>query len=388
MWDYRLILEAYTLKLSNGTQNENEEKYRALFNCMAEGFALHEIITNECGEPVDYRFVEVNPAFERLTGKRKEDIVGKTLLEVFPDSEKVWIERYGRVALTGTPESFTEYSKGAGRWYEVSAYSPVHGQFACIFIDVTSAKGLEDQLLQSQKMESIGTLAGGVAHDFNNILTSIMGAGAMLQMKLTDDAELEPFVRQILNSSERAAQLICNLLAFSRNQKIFPLQVDVNAIVSGMQDFFKSIIGNDIILETVCLSEPLPVYVDRGQIEQVLLNLVVNARDAMPGGGVLRLETARVDCMENVQESEGCKPGRYARITLTDAGLGMDAETCVRIFDPFYTTKQIGYGTGLGLSMAYGIIKQHEGTIKVHSVAGKGTVLRVYLPLFRGVSVP
>lgn len=369
------------LKQSIGAMSKSDETYRALFNCMAEGFALHEIITNDRDEPIDYRFIEVNPAFERLTGKHKEDIIGKTLLEVFPDSEKVWIERYGRVALTGTPESFSEYSKGAGRWYDVSAYSPVHRQFACIFIDITAARGLEDRLRQTQKMESVGTLAGGVAHDFNNILTAIMGAGAMLQRSLDGDTELEPFVRQILNSSERAAQLTHNLLSFSRNQTIKPLLVDANAIVTTMQNFIEHIIGNDITLEIVCSSELLPVCVDRSQIEQVLMNLAVNARDAMPDGGVVRLETACVDSRDHVLELDGCQSGRYAQIVLRDTGFGMDAETSARIFDPFFTTKQIGYGSGLGLSMAYGIIRQHDGTITVQSEPGEGAVFRIYLPL-------
>lgn len=374
------------LQQSCSSINESEEKFHALFNCMAEGFALHEIITDDQGEPVDYRFIEVNPAFERLTNKRKEDIIGKTLLDVFPDCEKVWIERYGRVALTGTPAGFSEYNKDTGRWYDVSAYSPVHGQFACVFSDVTANKRLEEQLRQSQKMESIGILAGGVAHDFNNILTVIMGAGTILQMKLERDVELGPFVHQILDSSERAAKLTHSLLAFSRKQTIKALSVDVSAIVTVMKDYLVRIIGDGITLETACSSEPLPVYVDRDQIEQVLMNLAANARDAMPAGGVLRLETTRVDSRDLALELEGRKPGLYAQITLTDSGVGMDAVTCSRVFEPFFTTKEIGYGTGLGLSLAYGVVKQHEGAINVYSEPGEGTVFKIYLPLHGGSS--
>lgn len=374
------------LQPSSGIQSESAELFRALFNTMAEGFALHEIITDELGNPVDYRFLEVNPSFESLTGKSHDEIVGKTLLDVFPDSEKVWIERYGRVALTGVPESFTDYSRETGRWYDVSAYCPVHGRFACIFNDSTAVRNREDQQRLSQKIESVGTLAGGVAHDFNNILTVIMGAGAMLQMKLADNAELGQFVRLILNSSDRAAQLTQNLLAFSRNQTIKPLLVDANNVVSVMQGLLENVIGKDIILEAVCSSEPLPVSVDRAQIEQVLMSLAVNARDAMPDGGAVRLETSRVDSRDYVLELDGCRPGMYAQIAVTDAGVGMDAETRVRMFDPFFTTKKYGNGTGLGLSMAYGIIKQHGGAIQVTSDPQVGTVVRIYLPLYDGAS--
>lgn len=364
---------------------DSEEKYRALFNSMAEGFALHELITNAQGIPVDYRFMEVNPAFERLTGKRKEAIIGKTLLDVFPESEKVWIERYGRVALSGVPESFTEYSKETGHWFEVSAYSPVRGQFACIFIDVTNARNLNDQLRESQKMESVGSLAGGVAHGFNNILTVIMGSSAMLQMKLENDHELAPFVRQIVDSSEQAAELTHNLMLFSSNTATNPLPVDLNDIVSGIREFLRQIVGTGITLETHCCRENVIVSVDRGQIEQVLMNLTTNAREAMPAGGVLRLETSRIAIENRMPDPEGCGHGGYVLLKISDCGIGMDAETCSRIFDPFFTTKERASGAGLGLSMAYGIIKQHKGTITVHSEPGIGTEFFICLPLHSGL---
>ncbi len=364
----------------------NEERFQALFSSMAEGFALHEIITDAGGKPVDYRFVEVNPAFEKLTGMNAADTVGKTVLEIFPGTEKIWIERYGQVALTGVPDRFSEFSKETGRAFEVSSYSPAPGRFACVFSDVTANRHLEDQLRQSQKMESIGTLAGGVAHDFNNILTVIMGAGAMLKMKLAGDTELMPFVRQILTSSERAAKLTHNLLAFSRKQTIRPFKVDVNDVIRNMQDFLGRVIGEDVTLKTSFCPSALPVLADRGQLEQVLMNLVANARDAMPDGGILSLETALVNSYDHSLELEGCRPGAFARITVSDSGAGMDSVTCQRIFEPFFTTKEIGCGTGLGLSMAYGIIKQHDGVIKVYSEPGEGTVFKIFLPIQGGAA--
>jgi len=224
--------------------------------------------------------------------------------------------------------------------------------------DITVIKSLEEHLRHSQKMDSIGTLAGGVAHDFNNIITVIMGACTLLMMKAKSDPELEPFAKQILDSSERAAKLTHSLLAFSRKQNILLLSADMNSIVQTIHELLERIIGEDIKLETVLSPIPLPVAVDRGQIEQVLMNLAANSRDAMPHGGLLRIETSLVDSTRIPMVFEGCKSGMYAQIMVSDTGSGMDKATLSRIFDPFFTTKEAGQGTGLGLSMAYGIIRQ------------------------------
>lgn len=241
---------------------------------------------------------------------------------------------------------------------------------------------LEHQLRQSQKMEGIGKLAGGIAHDFNNILTVIGGFGDMMLRKMNPDDPLKEMMVQILAASERATNLTRSLLAFSRKQLMNPMEANLNSIVHDMEMFLRRILGEDIHLTTCFNTVSLPVHVDSGQIEQVLMNLATNARDAMPKGGLLSIETdLRVlDVSFGKARGYTAVPGLYAFVTVTDSGNGMDEETLKMIFEPFYTTKEVGKGTGLGLSMVYGIVKQHNGYIDVSSEPGKGTTFTIYLP--------
>jgi two-component system cell cycle sensor histidine kinase/response regulator CckA len=249
-------------------------------------------------------------------------------------------------------------------------------------IDVSERKRLEEQLRQSQKMESIGTLAGGIAHDFNNILTAIIGYGSLLQMKMTEGDPLRYNIEQILSSANRAASLTQGLLAYSRKQILNPQPISVNAIIKKVDLLLTRLIGENIELKTLLTGDDVSVMADAGQIEQVLMNLATNARDAMPGGGYLFIETERIEFSEeSAKAHEFGKHGTYALITVTDSGVGMDEKTRQRIFEPFFTTKEVGQGTGLGLAIAYGIIKQHNGTITVSSEEGKGTTFKIYLPV-------
>jgi signal transduction histidine kinase/ActR/RegA family two-component response regulator len=247
--------------------------------------------------------------------------------------------------------------------------------------DITEKKKLEEQLLHSQKMEAVGTLAGGVAHDFNNILTAIIGYSSLMQMKMGENDPLRPSVNSILASTERAANLTQSLLAFSRKQILTPKHVDMNSIVRRVEKLIERLIGEDIEITQVLHDEPLPIKADTGQIEQIMINLVTNARDAMPRGGKLTIETGDVELGNDYIKAHGYgKPGKYALLTVTDTGAGMDKKTVKRIFEPFFTTKSTGKGTGLGLAIVYGIVKQHGGYISVYSEPGIGTTFKVYLP--------
>lgn len=248
-------------------------------------------------------------------------------------------------------------------------------------IDITERKCLEQQFRHSQKMEAVGRLAGGVAHDFNNLLTIITGYSQMMQRNLEPGSPMRAHVDAVLKSGERAAALTRQLLAFSRRQDFSPRTLDLNTVVGNTEKMLHRLIGEDIELRTVLAAGLGLVRGDHGQIEQVIMNLAVNARDAMPNGGKLTLETASVDLDEAYARGHmPAEPGPYVMLAVTDTGCGMDASTQAHIFEPFFTTKEPGKGTGLGLATVYGIVKQHGGNIWVYSEPGQGTAFKIYLP--------
>jgi nitrogen-specific signal transduction histidine kinase/CheY-like chemotaxis protein len=251
--------------------------------------------------------------------------------------------------------------------------------------DITEKKLLEAQLLQAQKMEVVGQLSGGIAHDFNNILTAVIGFGNLLKMNLREDDDQHRYLDQILSAADRAARLTSSLLAFSRRQIVDLRQVRLNEIITRLEQLLQRVIGEDIELKIYLSHQEAPVLADSGQIEQVLMNLCANARDAMPQGGTLMIETEIVEFDEEyVRIHTFTKPGKYMLVSISDTGFGMDGQTRAKIFEPFFTTKEVGKGTGLGLSMAYGIVRQHDGYINVYSEKGRGTTFKIYLPVAEG----
>jgi PAS domain S-box-containing protein len=248
--------------------------------------------------------------------------------------------------------------------------------------DITESKELEERLRQSQKMEAVGQLAGGIAHDFNNLLTAIIGYGELLAKRIGDQPRARRDIDEIHKAATRAASLTKQLLAFSRKQVLQPKVLDLNAVVEDVKRMLQRLIGEDVQLVTALAHSLSLVKADPGQLEQVMLNLAVNARDAMPHGGRLVFQTADVDwCEEEVSGTGGATAvQRYVMLAVADSGCGMDAETRARIFEPFFTTKPQGKGTGLGLATVYGIVQQSGGHVRVHSELGRGTTFRIYLP--------
>ncbi len=250
-----------------------------------------------------------------------------------------------------------------------------------VIMDITGRRQLEDQLRQAQKMEAVGMLAGGVAHDFNNLLTIITGYSQLILNNLRPNDPNRHSAEQIMKAGERAAALTKQLLAFSRRQVLQPKVIDLNKLVSGLNTMLQRLIGEDIDLRLVLHPELGTVSADPGQIEQVIMNLVVNARDAMPKGGVLTIETNHVHLDEHYANRHiAVKAGAYVLLAVSDNGGGMDSATQARLFEPFFTTKTAGRGTGLGLSTVFGIVKQSGGSVDVYSEVGKGTTVKVYLP--------
>lgn len=363
-----------------------ENKYRTLVEQVA---AISYIA--ELGLRGAWQYV--SPQIEAITGYSQEEWLANSQdwIRHIPKEDHGVIEAAEEASLRG--ERFqAEYrivrKDGAVIWVNDTAVvvsgSYSHPVMEGIIVDITERKLLENQLQQSRRMEAVGRLAGGIAHDFNNLLTIIKGYAELALQRNAIQPELRADVMQIENASERASALIRQLLAFSRRQVLQPKVLDLNSIVQGLDKLLARAMGEQIEMVTRCGTKVGNVKADPAQIEQVIMNLVVNARDAMPKGGQLTVETCNVDLDSTyARDHVTVKPGAYVMLAVSDTGMGMQPETVAHIFEPFFTTKESGQGTGLGLSTVYGIVKQSGGYIWVYSEPGKGTTFKVYLPRVR-----
>jgi two-component system, cell cycle sensor histidine kinase and response regulator CckA len=354
---------------------------------------LNQII-NCLGDPIfvkdrQHRLVVVNEAFCTFSGTRREEMLGKATDEYLPSAlaSFLWEQEEG-VFETGK-ESVGEENvpEGEGKIRTVMAKKTLltdkngNKQIVGVLRDITSYKHLQAQFLQAQKMEAIGVLAGGIAHDFNNLLNVINGYCELILSSLSENDPLRKDIEQVGLAGQKATSLTSQLLAFSRKQILQPKIVDLNGVIGDMHSMLRRLVPENIDLVTVLQPQLGPINADPVQIQQVILNLVVNARDAIPKGGTLIIETADIDLEEQyVRNHPTVTSGRYVMLAISDSGLGMDEETKAHLFEPFFTTKEKGKGTGLGLSTVYGIVKQSNGYIWVYSEPGNGTTFKIYFP--------
>ena len=372
-------------------QKRAEEFSRNILETVDEGFLVIDR---------DYTVLSVNKAYSRQAGMEPQDIVGRKCYEAshkisrpcYEQGEECAVRRAFETELPHTAIHTHHDAQGNHLSVETKAF-PLRDDagrvVAAIEIvnNITDKKRLEDQLRHSQKMEAVGLLAGGISHDFNNILTAIIGYGNLLKMKTPAEDPLRPYIEQILASSARAANLTQGLLSFSRKQVINPQPLDINAATRRFEKLLHQVIGEDVEFRTYFAPGEMSVLADSSQMEQILMNLATNARDAMPRGGTLTVQTESVVIGEAFRKEHGYgEPGSYACISICDTGDGMDQNIREHIFEPFFTTKEIGRGTGLGLAIVYGIMKQNNGYVLVDSEPGKGSCFHLYFPIIAASS--
>jgi len=396
-----------TQVLSRGYSDVYEKEYRSKDGTILPVETLRVLLRDSDGKPVSIwstvrDITERREAEQQLLGlSRFPDENPGPVLRVRPNGSIIYSNKASKALVSSWGERVPgdylhvltrAWESGEEQVFEILTAPTSYNITAVPFIaagyinlygrDVTEEKALAAQLNQAQKMEAVGQLAGGVAHDFNNILTAIMGFATILQLKLKDNEPLRHHADQIIVGAKRAAELTQGLLVFSRKQIISPKPVNLNEIIGHIEKFLLRIIGEDIQLKASLHAGELIVLADSGQVEQVLMNLATNARDAMPEGGSIIIATSRIEFDEEFITVHGYgKPGLYALISFEDTGVGMDKNTQEKVFEPFFTTKEVGKGTGLGLSIVYGIVKQHNGFINLYSEPTKGTTFRIYLPI-------
>ncbi len=381
LFDIYTVYQHFQIQAVRKQLVEREELFRLITESAADMIAVVD---------TGGRRLYNSPSYEKILGYTPQELGGTTAVaQIHPEDREKVMKAAADACLTGTGTNLEyrmRHKDGSWRTLESRSSTILKGglveKLVVVNRDVTERKHLEEQFRQSQKMEAVGRLSGGVAHDFNNLLGVIIGYGEVVQEGTPEDNPLRSCVDEMLKAGHRAAGLTRQLLAFSRQQVMDPRVLDLNVVVKDMEKMLKRLIGEDIQLKTGLDPALVRIKADQGQIEQVIMNLAVNARDAMPKGGELRLNTCNFHMDEAFirRYPYPVLVGDYVLLTVADTGVGMDATTRARVFEPFFTTKEKGKGTGLGLSMVYGVVKQSGGYIDVVSEPGAGATFKIYLP--------
>ncbi len=391
---------------------DSQARYQMLFDSIDEGFCTIEFIDGPHGPLSDYVHTSANPAYTTNAGI--PNVVGQKVREMVPNEADGWVKLYAEVLKTGIPIRFERELEATGRYLELAAFrvEPAsRREVAVLFRDITARKRAErelqhlnetlearvaaaveerrkteDALRQAQKMEAVGQLTGGLAHDFNNLLAGISGAFQMINTRLAQGRtpDVEKYVTAGMGATRRAASLTHRLLAFSRRQTLSPKALVVNRLMADFIELVGRTVGPSIKVATIEASGLWATMVDANQLENALLNLCINSRDAMPNGGKITIETSNKWLDERTAREHGLAPGQYIAVCVSDTGIGIEKATLDRVFEPFFTTKPTGEGTGLGLSMVYGFARQSNGHVRIYSEVGKGTMVCIYLPRHLG----
>lgn len=358
-----------------GAQGDELARLRTAIDAINDGF---QIISFE------WRYLYVNAAVLAHGRLTREELLGRTMMECYPGIEHSdmfhTLERCMATRSRETMDNEFVYADGERNWFEVRVEPCAEG-LSILSVDVTERKTLEAQLRQAMKMEAVGRLAGGVAHDFNNLLSVILSYSSMVLSENGHSEMMRADIGEIQKAGERGADLTKQLLAFSRQQVLELRTVNLNQVVGELEPMIRRILGEDVHMKVILRSDLGDIKADPGHLDQVIMNLVVNARDAMPQGGDLTIETSNEELDASyTRQHVGARPGAHVMVAISDTGTGIDRATQERIFEPFFTTKEKGKGTGLGLSTVYGIVKQAGGNIWVYSEPGQGTTFKIYFP--------
>jgi PAS domain S-box-containing protein len=372
----------------------SEARFRSIFSSMTEGVALHEMILDDAGEPVDYLLLDVNPAFERITGIRRAAVLNIPATRLYGTNPPPYMEVYSRVALTGEPDFFETWYEPMQKYFSISVASSQPGRFITIFDDITRMKkeeeerrSLERQVQQAQKLESLGVLAGGIAHDFSNLLVAVMGNADLALAELSPASPARESIKEIEKASQRAAELCRQMLAYSGKGRYVVETLDLSEVVSEMSHMLEVSISKKALLKYRFAPGLPPVLADATQLRQVIMNLIINASEAIgEKSGVITVSVGVMHCdrayLSDVYLDETLKEGLYVTLEVSDTGVGMDEPTRRKIFDPFFTTKFAG--RGLGLAAVLGIVRGHKGTLKVYTEPGRGSTFKILLPAVEG----